>query len=85
MTLSLSTLLPVYTNQVIFLTPGQPRAGLVDLSLSPPEDDRSPDALHDAILNKDYLHMAQELSGWHENEGRPAALTPPRGFDVMMQ
>ena len=58
MTLSLSTLLPVYTDQVIFLTPDQPRVGLVDLSLSPPEDDRSPDVLHDAILNEDYLHMA---------------------------
>ena len=63
MTLSLSTLLPVYTNQAIFLTPDQPRVGLVDLSLSPPEDDRSPDALPDAIPNEDYLHIAQELSG----------------------
>lgn len=62
-----------------------PRAGLVDLSLSPPEDDRSPDALHDAIPNEDYLHMAQELSGQHENEGRPAILTPPRELNVTMQ
>jgi dCMP deaminase len=85
MTLSLSTLLPVYTNQVIFLTPNQPRAGLVDLSLSPPEDDHSPDALHDAIPNEDYLHMAQKLSGWHEDEDRPAVLTPPREFNVTMQ
>jgi hypothetical protein len=58
MTLSLPTLLPVYTNQVIFLTPDQPRAGLIDLSLSPPEDDRSPDAQHDAIPNEDYPHDA---------------------------
>ncbi|OCL11595.1 hypothetical protein AOQ84DRAFT_335639 [Glonium stellatum] len=53
-----------------------PRAGLVDLSVSAPEDYCSPGAPNDAILNRDYLHMAQELSGWDENEGRPIILDP---------
>ncbi|OCK76414.1 hypothetical protein K432DRAFT_360438 [Lepidopterella palustris CBS 459.81] len=64
-----------------------PRDGLVDLSIAPPtnDTDRSPDALHNVILEEDYLHMAQELSGWYENEGTPVVLTPPKGYDAVMK
>jgi hypothetical protein len=68
----------------------QPHSGLTDLSVAPKlkvEDDRSrsPEALHDAILEEDYLHMAQELSGWYENESKPVVLTPLRNHDVVMK
>jgi len=66
-----------------------PQSGLNDLSIAPPkhndEPNRSPEALHDAILEEDYLHMAQELSGWYENDSRPVVLTPPQGYDVVMK